>query len=63
MLHVDLICINLVLLLKEEDSKYPISPISGKEVSIFDEEGIDKNPQYKFIGIAFKTYARVSPYG
>ena len=42
--------------LKEEDSKYPISPISGKEVSIFDEEGIDKNPQYKFIGIAFKTY-------
>ena len=42
--------------LKEEEEKYPISPISGKEVSIFDEEGIDKNPQYKFIGIAFKTY-------
>ena len=40
----------------EEDAKYPITPLSGEEVSIFEKEGIDKNPKYKFIGIAFKTY-------
>ena len=40
----------------EEEEKYPISPITGEEISIFEKEGIDNNPQYKFIGIAFKTY-------
>ena len=40
----------------EEEAKYPISPITGDEISIFEKEGIDNNPQYKFIGIAFKTY-------
>ena len=42
--------------LAEEDEKYPISPITGEEISMFEKEGIDKNPPYKFIGIAFKTY-------
>ena len=42
--------------LAEEDEKYPISPITGEEISMFEKEGIDNNPQYKFIGIAFKTY-------
>ena len=42
--------------LAEEDEKYPISPITGEEISMFEKEGIDDNPQYKFIGIAFKTY-------
>ena len=40
----------------EEEEKYPISPITGEEISIFEKEGMDNNPQYKFIGIAFKTY-------
>ena len=40
----------------KEEKKYPISPITGEEISMFEKEGIDKNPQYKFIGIAFKTY-------
>ena len=40
----------------KEDEKYPISPITGEEISMFEKEGIDNNPQYKFIGIAFKTY-------
>ena len=40
----------------EEEAKYPISPITGDEISIFEKEGIDNNPTYKFIGIAFKTY-------
>ena len=40
----------------EEEAKYPISPITGEEISMFEKEGIDNNPQYKFIGIAFKTY-------
>ena len=40
----------------EEEAKYPISPITGDEISIFEKEGIDNNPKYKFIGIAFKTY-------
>ena len=40
----------------EEDEQYPISPITGKEISMFEKDGIDNNPQYKFIGIAFKTY-------
>ena len=40
----------------KEEEKYPISPITGEEISMFEKEGIDKNPQYKFIGIAFKTY-------
>ncbi len=40
----------------EEAEKYPISPISGTEVSMFENEGVDTNPQYKFLGIAFKTY-------
>ena len=42
--------------LAEENEKYPISPITGEEISMFEKEGIDNNPQYKFIGIAFKTY-------
>lgn len=42
--------------LAEEDSKYPITPITGEEISMFEKEGIDNNPKYKFIGIAFKTY-------
>ena len=42
--------------LAEEEEKYPISPITGNEISMFEKEGIDKNPPYKFIGIAFKTY-------
>ena len=41
---------------KKQEDKYPISPITGKEISMFEQEGIDNNPQYKFIGIAFKTY-------
>ena len=40
----------------EEEAKYPISPITGNEISMFEKEGIDNNPKYKFIGIAFKTY-------
>ena len=40
----------------KEEEKYPISPITGEEISMFEKEGIDNNPQYKFIGIAFKTY-------
>ena len=42
--------------LAEEEEKYPISPITGNEISMFEKEGVDKNPPYKFIGIAFKTY-------
>ena len=42
--------------LAEEDAKYPITPITGNEISIFEKEGLDKNPPYKFLGIAFKTY-------
>ena len=41
---------------KKQEDKYPISPITGKEISMFEQEGIDNNPKYKFIGIAFKTY-------
>ena len=41
---------------KEHDEEYNIRPISNNEISLFDSEGVDKNPQYKFIGIAFKTY-------
>ena len=41
---------------RRQEDKYPISPITGKEISMFEKEGIDNNPQYKFIGIAFKTY-------
>ncbi len=40
----------------EEEAKYPITPITGNEISMFEKEGIDNNPKYKFIGIAFKTY-------
>ena len=40
----------------EKESQYPITPISGKEISMFDTNGIDPTPKYKFIGIAFKTY-------
>ena len=40
----------------EEEEKYPISPITGEEISMFEKEGIDSTPKYKFIGIAFKTY-------
>ena len=42
--------------LAQEDAKYPITPITGEEISMFEKEGIDNNPKYKFIGIAFKTY-------
>ncbi len=42
--------------LEKENSKYPITPITNNEISMFEKEGIDKNPQYSFIGIAFKTY-------
>ena len=41
---------------RKQEDKYPISPITGEEISIFEKEGIDNNPKYKFIGIAFKTY-------
>ena len=40
----------------KEEQNSPISPITGEEISMFEKEGIDNNPQYKFIGIAFKTY-------
>ncbi len=42
--------------LKEDEEKYPIQPISNNEVSMFEKEGVDKNPPYQFVGIAFKTY-------
>ena len=40
----------------EEEANNPITPLTGEEMSLFEKEGIDKNPKYKFIGIAFKTY-------
>ena len=42
--------------LEEENEKNPLSPITGEEISMFEQEGVDNNPPYKFIGIAFKTY-------
>ena len=41
---------------EEEEKESPLTQITGKEISMFENEGIDKNPKYKFIGIAFKTY-------
>ena len=42
---------------KEEEGKNsPLTQITGEEISMFEKEGIDNNPKYKFIGIAFKTY-------
>ena len=40
----------------EEEANNPITPLTGEEMSLFEKEGVDKNPKYKFIGIAFKTY-------
>ena len=42
--------------LEAEENENPIKPLSGDEISIFEKEGTDKNPKYKFVGIAFKTY-------
>ena len=42
--------------LEAEENENPIKPLSGDEISIFEKEGVDKNPKYKFVGIAFKTY-------
>ena len=42
--------------LEAEEKENPIKPLSGDEISIFEKEGTDKNPKYKFVGIAFKTY-------
>ena len=39
-----------------EEKNSPLTQITGKEISMFEKEGIDNNPKYKFIGIAFKTY-------
>ena len=41
---------------EEEEKNSPLTQITGKEISMFEKEGIDNNPKYKFIGIAFKTY-------
>ena len=41
---------------EEEEKNSPLTEITGKEISMFEKEGIDNNPKYKFIGIAFKTY-------
>ena len=41
---------------EEEEKKTPLTQVTGEEISIFEKEGIDNNPKYKFIGIAFKTY-------
>ena len=41
---------------EEEEKKSPLTQITGEEISMFEKEGIDNNPKYKFIGIAFKTY-------
>lgn len=42
--------------LEEQDAEYPIKPLSGEEISMFEQDGLDKNPKYTFVGIAFKTY-------
>ena len=41
---------------EEEEKNSPLTQITGEEISMFEKEGIDNNPKYKFIGIAFKTY-------
>ena len=41
---------------KARDNEYNITPISDNEISLFEQKDVDKNPPYKFIGIAFKTY-------
>ena len=41
---------------EEEEKNSPLTKITGEEISMFENEGIDNNPKYKFIGIAFKTY-------
>ena len=33
----------------EEEEKYPISPITGEEISMFEKEGIDSTPKYKVL--------------
>ena len=45
---------------KEEEKKYPISPITDNEISIFDKDGEESKLPYKFIGIAFNTYIILS---
>jgi DNA mismatch repair protein MutL len=42
--------------LKAQEEENPITPLNGEEISMFEKEGLDKNPKYNFIGIAFKTY-------
>ena len=42
--------------LEAQENETPIRPLNGEEISIFEKEGVDNNPKYKFIGIAFKTY-------
>ncbi len=42
--------------LKEEEQKYPISPIKDNEISLFEQKGSNQKHPYKFIGIAFNTY-------
>ena len=46
--------------IREEEKKYPISPITDNEISIFDKEGEKSKLPYKFIGIAFNTYIILS---
>jgi len=41
---------------KEYELNNPMHEISNNTISLFDKDGVDKNPQYHFIGIAFKTY-------
>ena len=41
---------------EEHEKETPIRPLNGEEISIFEKEGVDNNPKYKFVGIAFKTY-------
>ncbi len=45
---------------KEEEEKYPISPITNNEISMFENDEEESKLPYKFIGIAFNTYIILS---
>ncbi len=45
---------------KEANKQDPIKPIGKNEISIFEQEGNEKNITYNFIGIVFKTYIILS---
>ena len=42
--------------LAQEETKYETEPITDNEISLFEGKEGQKNPPYKFVGIAFKTY-------